>query len=93
MQESDIVFGGVKKQAKMIDEVVEIFHPRAISICSTCPIGLICAYEDEVKDALNIPEEKRIVVGLALGHPDWDHPINRFVSPREEPAKMVRWFE
>lgn len=41
MQESDIVFGGEKKLAKMIDEVVEIFHPRAVNICSTCPIGLI----------------------------------------------------
>lgn len=41
MQESDIVFGGEKRLAKMIDEVVEIFHPRAINICSTCPIGLI----------------------------------------------------
>ncbi|WP_214020658.1 nitrogenase molybdenum-iron protein alpha chain [Methanoculleus sp.] len=41
MQESDIVFGGEKKLAKMIDEVVEIFHPRAINLCATCPIGLI----------------------------------------------------
>jgi nitrogenase molybdenum-iron protein alpha chain len=41
MQESDIVFGGEKKLAAMIDEVVNTFHPRAISICSTCPIGLI----------------------------------------------------
>ncbi len=41
MQEPDIVFGGEKKLAKMIDEVVEMFHPRAINICATCPIGLI----------------------------------------------------
>ena len=41
MQESDIVFGGEKKLAKMIDEIVEIFHPRAINVCATCPIGLI----------------------------------------------------
>lgn len=41
MQESDIVFGGEKKLAKMIDEVVEMFHPRAVSICATCPVGLI----------------------------------------------------
>jgi nitroreductase len=59
----------------------------------TCPIGLICAYEDEVKDALNIPDSKRIIIGVAMGYPDPDHPINRFVSPREEPAKMVRWFD
>ncbi len=41
MQEPDIVFGGEKKLAKMIDEVVEMFHPRGINICATCPIGLI----------------------------------------------------
>jgi len=41
MQEPDIVFGGEKKLAKMIDEVVAAFHPRAINICATCPIGLI----------------------------------------------------
>ena len=41
MQEPDIVFGGEKKLAKMIDEVVAIFHPRGINICATCPVGLI----------------------------------------------------
>ncbi|MHB1042855.1 MAG: nitrogenase molybdenum-iron protein alpha chain [Eubacteriales bacterium] len=41
MQESDIVFGGEKKLARMIDEVVEIFGPKAITISATCPIGLI----------------------------------------------------
>ncbi|MFA7304635.1 MAG: nitrogenase component 1, partial [Methanoregula sp.] len=33
MQEPDIVFGGEKKVARMIDEVVAAFHPRAINIC------------------------------------------------------------
>jgi nitrogenase molybdenum-iron protein alpha chain len=41
MQEPDIVFGGEKKLAKMIEEVVTAFHPRAINICATCPVGLI----------------------------------------------------
>lgn len=41
MKESDIVFGGEKKLMKAIDEAVEIFHPRAISIAATCPVGLI----------------------------------------------------
>ncbi len=41
MQEPDIVFGGEKKLARMIDEVVAAFHPRAINICATCPVGLI----------------------------------------------------
>lgn len=41
MQESDIVFGGEKKLKQAIKEAVEIFHPTAISISATCPVGLI----------------------------------------------------
>jgi len=60
---------------------------------STCPIGLITAYEDEIKDLLNIPENKNVVIGLALGYADWDIPINRFKSPREPLKEFVRWIE
>jgi nitroreductase len=59
----------------------------------TCPIGLITAYEDEIKDLLNIPENKMVVIGIALGHPDEKSPINRFKSPREELSKMLRWID
>ncbi|MTI83826.1 MAG: nitrogenase molybdenum-iron protein alpha chain [Firmicutes bacterium] len=41
MQESDIVFGGEKKLTRMIDEVVKILKPNAITISATCPVGLI----------------------------------------------------
>ncbi len=41
MQEADIVFGGEKKLRQSIKEVVEIFDPVSIFICSTCPVGLI----------------------------------------------------
>jgi nitroreductase len=58
-----------------------------------CPIGLIAAYEDEIKDLLNIPENKNVVVGVALGFPDGESPINRFKSPRDRLENFVRWFE
>ncbi|MDF2596405.1 MAG: nitrogenase component alpha chain, partial [Clostridia bacterium] len=41
MQEADIVFGGEKKLKQAIKEVVEIFDPATVVICSTCPVGLI----------------------------------------------------
>src|SRR5271165_6678262 len=41
MQESEIVFGGEKKLKQSILEAYEIFKPRVIAICSTCPVGLI----------------------------------------------------
>jgi nitroreductase len=59
----------------------------------TCPIGLITAYEDEIKDLLNIPENKKVVIGVALGYPDWDIPINRFKSQRDHLEKFVRWID
>ena len=59
----------------------------------TCPIGLITAYEDEIKELLNIPENKIVVIGVALGYPDEKSPINRFKSPREDLEKLVRWIE
>ena len=59
----------------------------------TCPIGLITAYEDEIKDLLNIPENKKVIIGIALGYPDWAIPINRFKSQRDNPEKMIRWIE
>jgi len=59
----------------------------------TCPIGLIIAYEDEIKDLLNIPENKHVVIGVALGYPDSNIPINRFKSQRDNLEKFIRWIE
>ena len=41
MTEHDIVFGGEKKLRAAIQEAFDTFHPKAISIFSTCPVGLI----------------------------------------------------
>ncbi len=41
MQEHDIVFGGEKKLRQAIREAYEVFKPKAIAICATCPVGLI----------------------------------------------------
>lgn len=59
----------------------------------TCPIGLITAYAEEIKDELGIPNSKSVVIGVALGHPDWDAPINRFKSSRETLDTFVRWID
>jgi nitroreductase len=60
---------------------------------ATCPIGLITAYEDEIKEMLNIPENKNVVIGIALGYPDQENPINRFKSYREDLENFVRWID
>ncbi|MDQ1295001.1 MAG: nitrogenase molybdenum-iron protein alpha chain [Actinomycetota bacterium] len=41
LTEEEIIFGGEKKLAAAIREAYELFHPRAIAVFSTCPVGLI----------------------------------------------------
>jgi nitrogenase molybdenum-iron protein alpha chain len=41
MQEEEVIFGGEKKLKKAIEEAIALFHPKAIGIFSTCPVGLI----------------------------------------------------
>lgn len=58
MQDEDIVFGGEKKLKTAIQEAYDIFKPKAISIFSTCPVGLIGddvhAVAREMKEKLGI---------------------------------------
>ena len=58
MQDEDIVFGGEKKLKAAIQEAYDIFKPKAISIFSTCPVGLIGddvhAVAREMKEKLGI---------------------------------------
>lgn len=58
MKEEDIVFGGVKRLRMAIQEAYDIFHPKAIAVFSTCPVGLIGddvhAVAREMKEKLGI---------------------------------------
>ncbi len=58
MQDEEIIFGGEKKLKKAIQEAYDIFHPKAISVFSTCPVGLIGddvhAVTREMKEKLGI---------------------------------------
>lgn len=55
MQEEEIIFGGEKKLKKAIQEAIDLFHPKAIGIFSTCPVGLI---GDDVHAAAREMEER-----------------------------------
>ncbi len=55
MQEENIIFGGEKKLMAAIEEAYEIFHPKAISIHATCPVGLI---GDDIQHVARMMSEK-----------------------------------
>ena len=58
MQDEEIIFGGEKKLKKAIQEAYDIFHPKAIAVFATCPVGLIGddvhAVTREMKEKLGI---------------------------------------
>jgi nitrogenase molybdenum-cofactor synthesis protein NifE len=41
LQEMDVVFGGEKKLAAALDELIERYHPAAAFVYSTCIVGII----------------------------------------------------
>jgi nitroreductase len=60
---------------------------------ATCPIGLIAAYADDISQVLNIPQDKKILLGIALGYADDTSPVNAFRTGRAELKEIVRWYE
>lgn len=59
----------------------------------SCPIGLITAFDDEIKEMLNIPEEKRVVIGVAIGYRDPDALVNQSRSERAPLSELIKWRE
>jgi nitroreductase len=49
-------------------------------------------YPDILRRALAVPESKLFVLGIAVGYPDEEDPINGFRSEREPLASMAKWY-
>jgi nitroreductase len=60
---------------------------------ATCPIGLIAAFDDEIKEELNIPEQKQVVIGIGVGYRDDASPVNKARSERVPISDVVKWRE
>jgi len=58
----------------------------------TIPQMQAVIYPDVLRNVLAIPDSKFIVLGIAIGYPDWDDPINQFRSEREKLEKVSTWY-
>ena len=59
----------------------------------TVPQAFATDYAREVKGFLSIPETKRLVLGLSIGYPDMDSPVNSLRTDRAETDEVVTWIE
>jgi nitroreductase len=49
------------------------------------------AYPAVLRKVLDIPESKIVLLGIAIGYPDWDHPVNQFRTEREPLENIATW--
>ncbi len=49
------------------------------------------AYPGVLRETLGIPESKLLLLGIAIGYPDWDDPINGLRSERDPLDRVSTW--
>ncbi len=59
----------------------------------TVPQAFATDYAREVKEYLNIPSSKRLVLGLSIGYPDMDSPANSFRTERSPVAEIAQFID
>lgn len=59
----------------------------------TVPQAFATDYAGQIKEYLEIPASKRLVLGLSVGYPDLDSPANKFRTDRAIVDEFVRWVE
>lgn len=57
----------------------------------TCIEGQGVVYPDVLRKIAQIPENKKIIVAVAVGYPDWDFPANAIETSRESIDNNTRW--
>ena len=59
----------------------------------TVPQAFATDYAQDIKKFLDIPESKRLVLGISIGYPDMDSPANAFRTDRSDTNEIVTWMD
>lgn len=59
----------------------------------TCLQASLVHYSTAVQDFLGILNTKTLVIGISIGYPDWDAPLNGYHSKRAGIEEFTRWYE
>ena len=57
----------------------------------TVPQAFAVDYAEDIKKFLDIPETKRLVLGISMGYPDLESPVNAFRTDRAATDDFMRW--
>jgi len=59
----------------------------------TSMLAAAVRYPQVSRELLQIPDNQIIIIGTALGYPDWDSPVNHFKRERAELSEFVKWIK
>lgn len=48
-------------------------------------------YPEVLREIVHIPDNKKIIIAIAIGYPEWDFPANALTSDRETLENNTRW--
>lgn len=58
---------------------------------SSCLQAVVTNYPDAIRECLNVPKTKKLVIGISLGYPDLEAKLNAYFSTRIEMGDFVQW--
>jgi nitroreductase len=59
----------------------------------TCIMAMAVRNPGLLRKVLSIPADRKIAIGIAMGYPDLDFPLNRFERKRADVSEYVKWVD
>lgn len=60
---------------------------------AAAPQAALASYSPFLREHFDIPDNRRVVVGISFGYADIDHPVNAFRTSRAPLADTVTWHD
>jgi len=87
---------GIPREYAMLDTgaivqtVCLLAHARGLG---SCILAASVRYPALIREIIPIPETRAVIIGIAVGYPDGEAPINQFTRERANPEEFTRWFQ
>ena len=85
---------GIPREYAMLDTgaimqtVCLLAHARGLG---SCILAASVRYPALIREIIPIPETKAVIIGVAVGYPDREAPVNQFTRERANPDEFTLW--